>query len=483
MKNVQTVLARLIPGYKKVSVSIDGKIFLLILAIFGMLSACQKDFEKTATAPAVDFHGSQRLSKPNIILIIGDDVGYEIPAYSGGESYSTPHLDFLSENGIEFSNFFSHPDGPPSRLALMTGKYNYRNWDGFGFLSPDAKTFANMLHNGGYKTCFVGKWQFDGGDTSIKNHGFDQYLVFMPFNPTNNNGHNQFYRRYKNPYLYKSGHYLPDSTVKGKYSEDMFFHYAGNFIDSNRNSPFLLVYSHNLVQKPWVPTPDDPDFQAWDPATDDVARTDRKYFPAMVAYMDKIIGKLIDKVNNAGIADITYILFVSDNATNKSIRSKYKGQWVKGAKDSTTKDGLNVPFLVYRQGNPVNGKIDTSLVDMTDFLPSFAGIAGIPVPTTWGPLDGTTFYDNLTGDLTQQRSTIYCYWPSYFKRYTAKSFVFDYNYKLYDSLNGNLFYNIRMDTYEQHPIPYSQLTPYERQLRHTFRKILDDAFSQMNQSP
>src|SRR5258706_8758053 len=266
-------------------------------AVLFFFASCRKEFDKKMdTGGNASASARMLASKPNIILIIGHDVGREIPTYNGGQSYSTPNLDFMAANGMQFPYFFSHPDGPPSRLALMTGKYCYRNWLHFGLLPPDAITVANILHDAGYATCFTGKWQFDGGDTSIHQHGFDKYRVFMPFNPDANNGHDQFYRRYKNPYLYENAHYLGFLQTRGKYSEDMFFDYASNFIDSNLTHPFFLVYSHNLVQKPWVPTPDDPDFPGWDPSVDDAGRDDSSYFPGMVAYMDKIIGKLITKV-------------------------------------------------------------------------------------------------------------------------------------------------------------------------------------------
>ena len=135
----------------------------------------------------------------------------------------------MAANGIQFTNFFSHPDGPPSRLALMTGKYNYRNWVKFGLLADTSKTIANMLQDAGYQTCYVGKWQFDGGDASIKEHGFQYYRVFQPYNIKDNNGLDQYHRRYKSPYLYENGAYLPDSAVENKYSEDMFYKYACNF--------------------------------------------------------------------------------------------------------------------------------------------------------------------------------------------------------------------------------------------------------------
>jgi len=441
-----------------------------VVAIVFSLLSCTKEFEKSN--PISDANVSNAAgTKPNIILLIGDDIGREIPTYNGGQSYSTPNLDFMAANGMQFPYFFSHPDGPPSRLALVTGKYCYRNWLHFGLLPPASLTFANMLRDGGYATCFVGKWQFDGGDTSIKQHGFDKYLVFMPFNPLANHGHDQFYRRYKNPYLYRDARWLTSFEVNGKYSEDMFYTYASKFIDSNKTNPFLLVYSHNLAQKPWVPTPDDPDFAAWVPSVDDEGRDSSIYFPGMVAYMDKTIGKIITKVQQAGLANNTYIIYISDNATNVIIRSLYQGQTIKGSKDSTTFNGINVPMLVYAPGKVPAGAVDTSLVDMTDFFPTFSEISGFS-RTLYKPLDGTSFYDNLNGALSKQRTNVYCYWPRDYQQKIDLSYVTDYNYKLYDTLNGGNFYNIRRDKYEKAPIPDNQLTPEEQKIKAQFKKII-----------
>jgi len=446
------------------------------LFVIVLLSSCKKEFNQQQVlnaSPSAELATGGR-AKPNIILIIGDDVGREIPTYNGGQSYSTPNLDFMAANGMQFPYFFSHPDGPPSRLALVTGRYNYRNWVEFGELPATEQTFANLLHNSGYATCFTGKWQFDGGDSNIVQHGFDKYRVFMPFEPANNNGHDQFYHRYKNPYLYENKRYLTDTEVAGKYSEDMFFDYASNFIDSNLSKPFLLVYSHSLVQKPWVPTPDNPDFASWNPDVDDNTRVNRSYFPGMVAYMDKIIGKLINKVQTTGLANNTLIMFISDNATNKSISSQYKGRTVFGSKDSTTFNALNVPFLIYGPNRVAPGTVDTSLVDMTDFFPSFADIAKIKDVTAYQPLDGTSFYDNMQGNpvVSKQRGHVYWYWPRFYQREPDLSYVFDYNYKLYDSTHGGQFYNWPVDIYEKNPLPNNQLTSDQKKKKNQFAKIL-----------
>jgi len=455
--------------------------FIAVFAAIISAAACNKSLEKKenilAANIAIDESTAARL-KANIILIIADDIGYEIPNYTGGESYTTPNIDFLAANGMQFPNFKLHPDGPPSRLALMTGKYCFRNWDKFGYLPPTEKTIGNLLKDAGYATCFTGKWQFDGGDNSIRSHGFDKYRVFMPFKPEDNNGFDQYTRRYKNPYLYENAQYLPDSFVAGKYSEDLMYDFASAFIDSNVSKPFFLVYSHTLAQRPGSPPPDHPDYPAWDPAVDD-QRDDSAYFPSMIAYMDKIIGQIVNKVNTKGISNRTVIIFMSDNATNKDLTSLFQGQYYSGGKGSSVSTKLKTPFLVYAPGNIAAGAVDTSLVDMTDLLPTFADIAGVRKPTTWGTLDGVTFSDNLLGRPApaRQRNTVYCYWPREYQRLTDKSFIFDYNYKLYDTLNGGNFYNMRTDPEELNPIPDSQLTPAEQQKKTSFKSILDSRLS------
>src|SRR5581483_9184818 len=168
-----------------------------------------------------------------------------------------PNLDFLAANGVQFTQCYNHPDGSPSRVAILTGKYNFRNYVKWGYLPPSEKTFGNMLHDAGYATCWVGKWQLQGGDTRIRSAGFDNYIVFLP------EGSGQRENRYKDPHLYTNGAYLPDSATAGKYSEDMFYDYIGSFIDSNKSRPFFAMYATLLPAQPWVPAPDDPEVATW----------------------------------------------------------------------------------------------------------------------------------------------------------------------------------------------------------------------------
>ena len=102
--------------------------------------------------------------KPNVILIMADDVSWECFSCYGAEDYQTPHIDALAANGIRFNHCYSTPICTTSRVKIMTGKYNHRNWTYFGILDPREKTFGHLMKEAGYRTCIAGKWQLQSYD-------------------------------------------------------------------------------------------------------------------------------------------------------------------------------------------------------------------------------------------------------------------------------------------------------------------------------
>ena len=100
--------------------------------------------------------------KPNVVLILADDLGYETLSCNGSLSYKTPNLDQLASQGIRFTQFYSNPLCSPSRVGIMTGKYNFRNYEYFEYLNPSQKTFGNLMQDAGYVTAIAGKWQLNG---------------------------------------------------------------------------------------------------------------------------------------------------------------------------------------------------------------------------------------------------------------------------------------------------------------------------------
>ncbi len=193
---------------------------------------------------------------PNIILIMADDMGYETTGFNGGLSYSTPVLDRLASEGIRFTNCYSQPLSTLSRVKMMTGKYNFRNYEHFGYLNPDEFTFGIMMKNAGYNTCIAGKWQLNGlnrnnpGNQDVSrpyNFGFYEYCLWQLHN-TRAKG-----ERYANPLITQNGEDLPRD--KDAYGPDVFSNYINDFIDRNVNEKFFIYYPMVLPHDPFVPTP------------------------------------------------------------------------------------------------------------------------------------------------------------------------------------------------------------------------------------
>jgi arylsulfatase A len=452
----------------------------LIISFFSAaLISCKKDLnERVNSALQSSPDESALSSKPNIILILADDLGYEVPQFTGGQSYSTPNLNFMAANGTRFTQAYSHPDGFPSRLAIQTGKYNFRNYVRWGQLPNGEKTIGNMLHDAGYATCFTGKWQMDGFDAGIKKAGYDKYRVFLP-GLVDDGVETQRIGRYKSPILYENGAYLSKSVTNNKYSEDLYIDYISKFIDDNKTKPFFVVYAQNLVGNPWVPTPDDPEFATWDPQFDQ-QRADKKYFASNVKYMDKMVGKVIKKVSDDGLKNNTVIIYLTDNSTSLRITSLFNGTEITGGHAAYpnplihTRYGTSDPLVAYWPSVIPSGRVSATLIDYTDILPTLADIAAIPKPSTYGILDGISFFDNLTGVKGKDRGWVFCHWDNNLR--DAKPvirYVNDATYKLYDNIDESKnFFNIAKDSYEKNPIPNSLLTPEEKIIKNNFKTVL-----------
>jgi len=425
------------------------KCFALLLFLVG----CQK-IETSIHSGAVGLDLASAPVKPNIILIVGDDIGYELPSCNGGQSYQTPNLDFMARRGIRYTNCFGSPDCAPSRSMILTGKYCFRNYTKWGHMDTTNRTLGNMLKDAGYSTCYAGKWQLDGYEPAVHAFGFEKYSIWDP-GLLGDAG-----SRYKSPHIYQDGGFLPDNVTLNKYGDDWFTDYIFHFIGT-ASKPYFVYYAIALCHPPFQPTPDDAAFATWD-----INNEDPIYFPSMVKYMDKKIGQILDSVDRN-----TVVIYVGDNGTPSSITSLWNGMSIVGGKGETTVWGTHVPLLQYRRGYPA--KVDSSLVDFTDFMPTLASIANIPVPTTYGILDGISFYPQSV------RPWIFCHFephpngpPGDLARWVQNSV-----YKRYDAedtlgARKNKFFNFVLDPYELKPIPRKKETPEEHYLDSTFGTVL-----------
>ena len=190
-------------------------------------------------------------ARPNILLIMADDLGYECIGANGGTSYPTPVLDGLAKTGMRFDHCYSQPLCTPSRVELMTGMYNVRNYVRFGMLDRKQVTFAHLLKRHGYATCVAGKWQLGGQPDSPKHFGFDDACLWQ---------HTRRPSRYAGPGLEING--KPVDYTDGQYGPDVVCDHLCKFMEANKSRPFLAYYPMILTHCPFEPTPDSPD---WDP--------------------------------------------------------------------------------------------------------------------------------------------------------------------------------------------------------------------------
>lgn len=385
--------------------------------------------------------GAPAASKPNVILILADDLGFETIGANGGTSYKTPALDQLARTGARFTHCFVQPLCTPTRAQLMTGQYNVRNYLRFGLLDPQATTFGNLFQTAGFVTGIAGKWQLGQAPELPKKFGFDEHCLWQ---------HTRRPPRYANPGLEING--VEKDYTHGEYGPDLVNDYALDFVTRHREKPFFLYYPMMLTHSPYQPTPDS---KTWDPQTKgEQAKQDAKHFGNMVEYMDKLIGKLVAKLDSLGLRENTLLLFVGDNGTGKGTRSMMGDRVVIGGKGTTTAAGMHVPLIVNWPGKVQAGKVHEDLVDSTDFLPTICAAAGVAVPAGL-PMDGRSFLPQLRGEASRPREWIYSWYsPRQGADLSVRECAFNHRYKLYRT---GTFYDLSQDRAEQQPIPVAKL--------------------------
>ena len=390
-----------------------------------------------AEADTLDGSASQ---PPNIILILSDDVGAETVGVYGGESYLTPNLDQLARDGVRFDYGHAQPLCTPSRVKIMTGQHNFRNYTHFSYLDPSATTFAHILKDAGYSTTVAGKWQlFDNRFENVQgampaDAGFDEHLLWQLKNAMKSS-------RFWGPLLSHNGEMHQHD--ESEYGPDIFNNYVLDYIEQHKSQPFFIYYPMVLAHDPWVTTPDMRDESA----------SDQEKFAAMMAYMDKMVGNVRSKVQQQGLADRTLILFIGDNGTGRDIISRQNGVDVRGAKGATIDEGSRVPFIAWGPGLAKTGLVSESLVNLNDILPTLAELAGAQLPR-YDPGDGTSLLPVISGDQELARENIFIHYEPRWPTSVPARYAFDRRWKLYE---GGDFFDMRSDPLEKSPLKISAL--------------------------
>jgi len=400
---------------------------------------------------------------------MADDMGYECLSSNGCLSYSTPVLDDLARNGIKFNYAIAQPLCTPSRVKIMTGKYNHRNYKAFGYLDVGEKTFGNLLNEAGYSTCVVGKWQLNGIGTEFESEpeeslirpqhfGFDEYCLW---NFIGNSGN-----RYADPKLLQNGKLL--EGLEDAYGPDVVSDYAMDFMERNKDNPFFLYYPMILVHAPFVPTPGSVEWKN----NELRQNSEDRFFKDMVEYTDKIVQKLIEKIEELGLTKNTIFIFTADNGTHYRLTTQTQNGPFRGGKGTMPDAGTHVPMIVNNPGNVRTGFEYNDLFEFTDFLPTFAEAAGTAVPEG---IDGVSFFPLLNGKEQKARKTVYVHYDPLkgggSERWYGR-FVRNKEYKLY---SDGRFYKLSEDPLEQHPISSDVITGKEKEIRTSFQAELDTA--------
>lgn len=400
---------------------------------------------------------------PNIVLIMADDMGYECLGSNGSTAYQTPNLDRLAADGIRFEHCYSQPLCTPSRVKIMTGQFNYRNYEDFGYLNPNQKTFGNLLKEAGYSTCIAGKWQLNGLNRNNLNNrdvnrpfnfGFDEYCLWQLHHQKKDG------ERFADPLITQNGKDLPRHP--DLYGPQVFADYISDFIDRKAGQPFFVYYPMVLVHDPFVPTPDSPEWS--DPSRR--YENDTAYFADMMAYTDKIVGQLESKLKEKGLWENTLFIFTADNGTHVSVVSSTKYAKVKGGKGSSKNTGNHVPLIISWPKKMAGKRVSESLISFADVLPTLCEAAGI-APSEFKS-DGKSFLGAITGNNSIQDEVFIHYSPRW-GNFKSNRWVMNDKYKLYR--DGN-FFNTATDTLEKQPL--INLSEQEQLLKNQFQTILNE---------
>lgn len=328
----------------------------LLRYCLGLLAACA--VAAPSSAPAQEEAAPPR---PNIIVIFTDDLGYGDVSALGATLFETPNIDRLAAEGVTMTSWYAASNVcTPSRAGLLTGRYAPRSGTQFVTrahsswgMSPDEITIAEMLKDVGYATGMVGKWHLGHRpEFWPTNQGFDSFLGVAYSNDM------APFDLYRGMEMVEQG--IDQSQLSGKYADE-----AVRFIRENRDRPFFLYYAENFPHHPAIP------------AARNLGRTQAGDYGDTVVTVDDAVGRVLDALEEQGIAENTLVLFTSDN-----------GPWFEGSpgplrarKGETYDGGYRVPFLARWPRAIPAGLVNDSMAMAIDLLPTFARLAGGEVPT------------------------------------------------------------------------------------------------------
>lgn len=379
--------------------------------------------------------------KPNVIIILADDLGWAELGCYGNQFNETPHIDRLAHRGMRFTDAYAPaPVCSPTRAALLTGQYparigilDYLRPDADNALSPDTTTFAEILKSAGYATGMIGKWHLSGyahhgssNEIRARDHGFDEERVSEIKGVGNGaNFYPYVFRDQKISWLNVDRKRLPGN----EYLVDRMNVEAIDFIERHSDGPFLLYLSHfathsilhgkpSLVRKylkkhkPGESSRDkcylcldigcdgDPGHH-W-------AKDHNPHLAAMLESIDDGVGMITKKLDELGLTDETLIVFTSDNGGESNVT---RNGPLRAGKSSLYEGGIRVPMVVCWPATVNTGQVCAEPVNIVDLYPTLLEAAGI-APNRRATLDGVSWVPLFRNPLSKlARGPMYWHYP------------------------------------------------------------------------
>ncbi len=332
------------------------------------------------------FGSATAAAKPNILMIVADDMGYGDAGFHGCKDIPTPQLDELAAAGVRFTNgYVSGPYCSPTRAGLMTGRYQQRFGHEFNVVGGSdglpltETTLATRLKAGGYATGLVGKWHLGGLPTMHpQRRGFDEFFGFL-------GGQHS----YIDPATILRG---SEPVKELDYTTDAFGREAQAFIEHHKSHPWFLYLAFNAVHTPMEATADR--LAKFPGITDPRRRT----YAAMLLALDEAIGGVRKKLLETGQEENTLVFFISDNGGPTMKGTTINGSSnlpLRGSKRTTLEGGIRVPFLVSWKGTLKPGVFNQPAIQL-DLTATALAAAGLPIQPEW-KLDGVDLLPFLSG--------------------------------------------------------------------------------------
>lgn len=350
--------------------------------------------------------------KPNIIVILADDLGYGDLGCYGQQMIRTPHLDEMASAGMRFTHYYAGSTVcAPSRVALLTGVHTGHSAIRGNFLTdeeedpplPDsAVTIAELLKKAGYQTAIIGKWGLGGVTHGPQFQGFDYSFGYLDQIKAHN---------YYPPYLWENGHKIPlEGNLEGlktTSSQQLFVQKTITYLDSvGTEHPFFLYLPYTYPHGAYS-TPVDSEYKNKDwPQV-------LKVYASMISTLDRNVQQIMETLKKRGLDRNTLLLFTSDNGANPAQAHFFRSNGgLRGGKRELYEGGIRSPLIAYWPGRIRGGQVSGRIVASWDLVPTLCQLAGIKPPAA---CDGISFLPTLKEQ--RQPEHPYLYWEFYAYNY------------------------------------------------------------------